>query len=121
MTDPRLAEPKVPRIACVADVQDALAVLEGRWKMRIVGHLYGEPVLRFSELRRAFPEVSQKMLIQQLRSLEQDGVVLRTVHAQAPPKVEYQLSELGRAPRAPRPKSASFSVDQIVAALLSKS
>lgn len=97
MIDPRLAEPKVPKITCVADVQDALAVLEGRWKMRIVGHLYGEPVMRFSELRRAIPEVSQKMLIQQLRSLEDDGVVRRTVHPQVPPKVEYELSELGRA------------------------
>ena len=97
MTDPRLAEPKVPKITCVADVQDALAVLEGRLKMRIVGHLYGEPVMRFSELRRAIPEVSQKMLIQQLRSLEDDGVVRRTVHPQVPPKVEYELSELGRA------------------------
>ncbi|WP_374575723.1 winged helix-turn-helix transcriptional regulator [Phenylobacterium sp.] len=97
MTDPRLDQPKVPRIACVADVQDAIAVLEGRWKMRIVAHLYGEPVLRFSELRRAIPEISQKMLIQQLRGLEEDGVVLRTVHPQVPPKVEYQLSELGRA------------------------
>lgn len=97
MSDPRLAQPKVPKIACMDDVQDAIAVLEGRWKMLIVGHLYGEPVLRFSELRRAIPQVSQKMLIQQLRGLEEDGVVVRTVHAQVPPKVEYELSELGRA------------------------
>ncbi len=97
MPDPRLAEPKVPRIACVADVQEAIAVLEGRWKMRIVGHLYGEPVMRFSELRRAIPEVSQKMLVQQLRSLEEDGVVRRTIHPQVPPKVDYELTALGRA------------------------
>jgi len=95
--DPRLAEPKVPRIACVADVQEAIAVLEGRWKMRIVGHLYGEPVMRFSELRRAIPEVSQKMLVQQLRSLEDDGVVRRTIHPQIPPKVDYELTPLGHA------------------------
>ncbi len=96
MSDPRLAEPKVPKIACVEDVEDAISILEGRWKMLIVAHLYGEPVLRFSELRRAIPQVSQKMLIQQLRGLEGDGVVMRTIHAQVPPKVEYELTELGR-------------------------
>jgi DNA-binding HxlR family transcriptional regulator len=96
MPDPRLAEPKVPKIACVEDVEDAIAVLEGRWKMLIVAHLYGQPTLRFSELGRAIPQVSQKMLIQQLRSLEEDGVVQRTVYPQVPPKVEYQLTELGR-------------------------
>lgn len=97
MDDPRLAQRKVPRIACVDDVQEAMSVLEGRWKMLIVAHLYGEPVMRFSELRRAIPQVSQKMLIQQLRGLEDDGVVVRTVHAQVPPKVEYELSEQGQA------------------------
>jgi DNA-binding HxlR family transcriptional regulator len=96
MPDPRLTEPKVPKIACVEDVEDAIAVLEGRWKMLIVAHLYGQPMLRFSELGRAIPQVSQKMLIQQLRSLEEDGVVQRTVYPQVPPKVEYQLTELGR-------------------------
>jgi DNA-binding HxlR family transcriptional regulator len=96
MTDSRLAEPRTPKIACVEDVEDAISVLEGRWKMLIVAHLYGEPVLRFSELRRAIPQVSQKMLIQQLRGLEADGVVMRTIHAQVPPKVEYELTELGR-------------------------
>ena len=96
MSDPRLAEPKVPKIACVDDVEDAISILEGRWKMLIVAHLYGEPVLRFSELRRAIPQVSQKMLIQQLRGLEEDGVVTRTIYPQVPPKVEYELTELGR-------------------------
>ena len=96
MSDPRLAEPKVPKLACVDDVEEAISIREGRWKMLIVVHLYGEPVLRFSELRRAIPQVSQKMLIQQLRGLEGDGVVKRTIHAQVPPKVEYELTELGR-------------------------
>ncbi len=53
-------------------------------------------MLRFSELERAIPAVSQKMLIQQLRELEGDGIVQRTVHAQVPPKVEYALTSLGR-------------------------
>jgi DNA-binding HxlR family transcriptional regulator len=96
MSDPRLAERKVPKLACVEDVQDAIAVLEGRWKMLIVAHLYGAPVLRFSELQRAIPQISQKMLIQQLRGLEADGVVMRTIHPQVPPRVEYELTEVGQ-------------------------
>jgi len=65
--------------------------------MIIIFHLFTRPVLRFSELERAIPGVSQKMLIQQLRELERDGVVRRTIHPQVPPKVEYDLTELGRA------------------------
>jgi DNA-binding HxlR family transcriptional regulator len=77
--------------------EQALKVLEGRWKMIIIFHLCSKSVLLFSELERAIPVVSQKMLIQQLRELERDGVVRRTVHPQVPPKVEYDLTELGRA------------------------
>jgi DNA-binding HxlR family transcriptional regulator len=74
----------------------ALKVLEGRWKMVIIFQLFVRPVLRFSELERAIPAVSQKMLIQQLRELERDGIVQRTVHPQVPPKVEYSLTEWGQ-------------------------
>lgn len=77
-------------------VEEALRILEGRWKMLIIFHLFHRPVLRFSELERAIPKVSQKMLIQQLRELERDGIVQRTVHPQVPPKVEYALSAIGR-------------------------
>lgn len=77
-------------------VEDALKVLEGRWKLVILFHLFGGKVLRFSELERAIPEVSQKMLIQQLRQMESDGVVQRLVHPQVPPKVEYSLTDWGQ-------------------------
>ena len=72
-------------------------MLEGRWKLVIIFHLFVQPVLRFSELERAIPAVSQKMLIQQLRELERDGIVRRTVHPQVPPKVEYALTQFGSA------------------------
>ena len=78
-------------------VEAAFRMLEGRWKMVIVFHLFDQAVLRFSELERAIPGVSQKMLIQQLRELERDGIVQRTVYPQVPPKVEYKLTEWGQA------------------------
>jgi DNA-binding HxlR family transcriptional regulator len=78
-------------------VERAFRMLEGRWKMVILFHLFANRVLRFSELERAIPKVSQKMLIQQLRELERDGIVERKVYPQVPPKVEYRLSEWGRA------------------------
>ena len=78
-------------------VEEALRILEGRWKLVILFHLFGGRLMRFSELERAIPAISQKMLIQQLRQLEQDGVVRRIVHHQVPPKVEYGLTDWGQA------------------------
>ena len=84
--------------ASAADgVERALKVLEGRWKLVILFHLFGGKLLRFSELERAIPSISQKMLIQQLRQMEKDGVVRRIVHHQVPPKVEYGLTDWGQA------------------------
>lgn len=78
-------------------IEAAFRILEGRWKMMIIFQLFARTVLRFSELERAIPGVSQKMLIQQLRELERDGVVERKVFPQVPPKVEYRLTPWGQA------------------------
>jgi DNA-binding HxlR family transcriptional regulator len=78
-------------------IEAAFRILEGRWKMVIIFHLFARGTLRFSELEKAIPGVSQKMLIQQLRELERDGVVNRTVFPQVPPKVEYNLTKWGQA------------------------
>ena len=78
-------------------VEGAFRILEGRWKMIIIFHLFARGILRFSELEKAIPGVSQKMLIQQLRELERDGIVSRTVYPQVPPKVEYDLTKWGKA------------------------
>lgn len=78
-------------------MEEAFRMLEGRWKMVIIFHLFDRGKLRFSELERSIPAVSQKMLIQQLRDLERDGIVTRTVHPQVPPKVEYELTSWGQA------------------------
>ena len=78
-------------------VEQAFKVLEGRWKLLILFHLFGGKMLRFSALERAIPAISQKMLIQQLRQMEKDGIVRRVVHHQVPPKVEYCLTDWGQA------------------------
>jgi DNA-binding HxlR family transcriptional regulator len=78
-------------------VEQAFKMLEGRWKLMILFHLFGGTMLRFSALERAIPTISQKMLIQQLRQMEQDGIVRRVVYHQVPPKVEYGLTEWGQA------------------------
>ena len=70
-------------------------MIGGKWKMLILWHLIQE-VRRFGELKRLLPGITQKMLIQQLRELEADGLVLRKVYPQVPPKVEYSLTELGQ-------------------------
>jgi DNA-binding HxlR family transcriptional regulator len=78
-------------------VEDIFKILEGRWKLVILFHLFGGNVLRFSDLERAIPAVSQKMLTQQLRQMEADGIVRRTLHPQVPLKVEYCLTKWGQA------------------------
>ena len=72
-----------------------LRVIGGRWKVPILYHLAAAP-MRFSELRRSMPAVTQKMLTQQLREMERDRIVRRKVYPQVPPKVEYSLTPTGR-------------------------
>jgi len=76
-------------------VEKALAVINGKWKPYIFRHLI-DRTKRFGELQRALPQVTRKILTQQLRELEDDGVLIRTVFPQVPPKVEYSLSDYGR-------------------------
>src|ERR1700751_5243278 len=83
-------------VTAAQDVEQAFKVLEGRWKLLILFHLFGGKVLRFSELERAIPAISQKMLAQQLRQLETDGIIQRKAHNQVPPKVEYRLTTWGQ-------------------------
>jgi DNA-binding HxlR family transcriptional regulator len=78
---------------CPAEI--TLAVIGGRWKVIILYQLF-QGVKRFSELQRAIKGVTQKMLTQQLREMERDRIVQRTVYPQVPPKVEYRLTPLGQ-------------------------
>lgn len=76
-------------------VQATLRVLGGKWKLLILWHLKDEPK-RFSELKRLIPEITEKMLIQQLRELEKDGIVDRKTYKDATPRVEYSFTEYGK-------------------------
>ena len=78
---------------CGIDV--TLAVVGGKWKASILWHL-AQATMRFSSLQRLFSDTTRKMLTQQLRELEVDGLVHREVYPQVPPKVEYSLTEKGK-------------------------
>src|ERR1700751_501757 len=100
-----LSQASGPGKTCAPEAaEEMFRILQGRSKLAILFHLFGGVdkkcrVMRFSELERAVPAISQKMLIQQLRELERDGIVLRTIYPQIPPKVEYQLTDVGIALR----------------------
>ena len=86
------------QLVWAAATGEALRVLEGKWKIVIIFQLFAaKQPLRFSELERRVEGVNQKMLIQQLKELEKDEIVIRKIYPQVPPKVEYALSELGLA------------------------
>jgi len=73
----------------------AQKILTGKWTLLIMYHLCNR-TMRFNELLRELPDLTQSTLTKQLRTMEQNGLINRTVYNQIPPKVEYSLSELGR-------------------------
>lgn len=76
-------------------VEAALSVIGGKWKGIILYHLLSETI-RFNELRRLMPDITQRMLTKQLRELEADNIILRTIYPEVPPKVEYSMTDYGK-------------------------
>ncbi|QOY38467.2 winged helix-turn-helix transcriptional regulator [Anaerobacillus isosaccharinicus] len=77
-------------------VDTALEAIVGKWKHKILFHMIKQDKIRFNELKRSIPGITQKMLTSQLRELEQHDLITRKVYAQVPPKVEYSLTEHGK-------------------------
>lgn len=76
-------------------VEAAISLIDGKWKCVILFHLM-DGTVRFNEIRRRIPGLTQRMLTNQLRELEADGIIVRKVYAQVPPRVEYSLSPRGQ-------------------------
>ena len=97
-TDPDMTHANCAR--AVVPMADVLAQIGGKWTIYIIGQLSAGP-RRFSELKRQIEGVSQKMLTSTLRDLEKDGFVTRTVTPSIPPRVDYELTDMGRELRVP--------------------
>lgn len=81
----------------MAHVTETLRMIGGKWKLPILFRLYADTVLRSSQLLGDIPNISQKMLTQHLRALEEDGLIVREDFGQQPPRVEYRLTSKGYA------------------------
>ena len=93
----KVKRPRYTPHSAAIDVEAALKLLEGRWKLVILFHLFDGQVQRFSDLEKRIDGISQKMLAQQLRQLEADGLVERTAYDELPPRVDYRLTPWGQA------------------------
>ncbi len=81
---------------CDNKIETALGILVGKWKPVILYHLFTNGTMRFSELQKALPDITKKMLTSQLRELESHDIVNRKIYRQIPPKVEYSITEYGK-------------------------
>ncbi len=92
-----MAKARHSRFDCTpgCSVEAAIGLIDGKWKSIILWHLLSG-TLRFNEIRRHVDNCTPRMLTNQLREMEDDGLITRKVYAQVPPKVEYSLSDLGR-------------------------
>ncbi|MDQ1549073.1 MAG: hypothetical protein QOD27_731 [Microbacteriaceae bacterium] len=97
-SDPRMSDYET---ACMVGsrgeaIRSVLGHIGDKWTLLVIGALSARPLLRFTDLQRHIPGISQRMLTVTLRHLERDGLVIRTLHAEVPPRVEYELTSIGR-------------------------
>jgi len=97
VTNEKTAKPSVES-SCTAngcEIRDVFMMIGGKWKSMILYVLSSKGVVRFNQLKKTVSGISQKMLTQQLRELERDGIIKRQVFPEVPPRVEYSMTELG--------------------------
>ena len=97
----------------ICGIDAAMDVVSGKWKSLILWELHHYGTRRFAELRRGLPGVSEKMLIQHLREMEEDDLVHREVYAEVPPRVEYSLTEHGVSLNAALADLGAWGVERI--------
>jgi len=76
-------------------IETAAKIVGSKWRLMILRELMSQ-TKRYSEIQRGIPEISQKVLTENLKSMEKDGIIIRTAYAEVPPRVEYSLSDLGK-------------------------
>jgi DNA-binding HxlR family transcriptional regulator len=95
---------------CVA-ASEAVALFRDKWTIMVLGALVHDPSLRYSELQREVAGISQRMLTLTLKTLEENGLVKRTVFATVPPRVDYELTSMGRALSKPLKGLLEWSIE----------
>lgn len=92
---PNLRKNKVHCNDYKSEIEITLELISGKWIVLLIVLLSEEKVVRFNEFRKSFPDITQKMLSQQLRKLEEHKIVQKEVYPEVPPKVEYKLTKQG--------------------------
>ena len=86
---------KSVKLQDVCPMELGINILSGKWKLKILSIIYNKKVIRFNDLQRKLGKITTKTLTDQLRELESQKIIIRTVYPEVPPKVEYSLSEIG--------------------------
>lgn len=92
---PNLRQNKVHCKNYTSEIEITTEILSGKWIVLLLTHLGEEKVVRFNEFRKVFPDITQKMLSQQLKKLEENKIVVKKMYNEVPPKVEYSLTTEG--------------------------
>lgn len=93
-----MPEDRLNKVSCGnyrCEIEVTLEVLSGKWKALILWNLSQHKVIRFNEFKRLIPEITQKMLTQQLKDLITNGLIHKTIYHQVPPMVEYSITPMG--------------------------
>jgi DNA-binding HxlR family transcriptional regulator len=94
-----MPEDRLNKVSCSnyrCEIEVTLEILSGKWKALILWNLSNHEFIRFNEFKRLIPEITQKMLTQQLRDLIKNGLIKKTIYPQVPPMVEYSLTPMGK-------------------------